>query len=1399
MNDTSTDSAPIDEHARHEFERAWHSGRPRPIEEFLPVKSDAGYLPLLLELIAIEMEFAWKAHSTPTQSGISTPGKSGQAETFPASTEFVSHVPAPTRVEDYLTRFDQLRSARERLELVQIEYEIRQRYGDQPSTAEYVDRFGHWFQQPVAEWLPTVAYVASAHRDVPSTPFQGTERFSVVRELGRGGMGVVYEVVDQERQTHVALKTLSGVDPSLLSHLKREFRSLAELVHPNLVPLYELISEGELWFFTMELIEGVDFRAFVQKTVAQRDFDRLRDGLRQLSHAVTAIHSAGKLHRDIKPSNVLVRTDGRVVLVDFGLVTELHHQTIRNSKRDSNDDASQATFAALGTFPYMSPEQAAGHELSAASDWYAVGVILFEALTGGRPFAGTATEVLRQKQQAVAPRASDQAPQVPEDLDLLCAELLSREPAMRPQATEILARLAPTSSAVSGQSQQLDSSPEHRGLVGRSSQLAQLNDCFQQCLAGNCVVAHLYGPAGVGKSMLAMEYLNRLSRESDCLVLSGKCYEQESVPYKAVDSLIEALTARLLQLPEQDIAELLSPDVAVLARVFPALGQVPAIAAQTTRWRNLADQREQRLRAFTGLQHLLHRLSQRQPVVLWIDDLHWGDTDSAALLKHIAQATDRSRLLLIATYRSEYIDTSECLRELRRTASSAGHGLVTVDVAVGTLTPSDARELVRSLLGDNMSAESAIERITLESEGNPYFIAELVRYLKSGEAAMQLFGAAQPVDLKGVLWQRICSLPEEARSLLQAIAVAGRPISTRIAQDASRLTTSPQILTLLRGQHFIRSTGLKLESEVTVYHERIRESILRELTPDSLRDQHELLATCFESSSRDIEAIAFHYAGAGQTAKAGELYLQAAGQAAESLAFDRAAHLYRRSLELIPANGHARRVALGEALVNAGHSAEAGEVFEMASEETDGDERIDLQRLAGLHYCVSGRIDLGRAMFELALRSVGAKLPGRGFSRIVSLLGERARLRLRGLRFHLSREEDVSPAALREIDVLYSATPGLVVVEPVGVAALQTRGLRRSLDAGEPMRLARSLLTEAVFVGYGGTKTVDRAAQILDKARSVGETADDPMIDGLLRLVDGHLAFQSAQFDAALEHCAQAESIFRDQCTGASWETSTARAFQVWICGFSGKFVQLADCNNRYLQEARSRSDLFTVTNLTSFARPLLRLAADDPDGAMNQVEEALSNWPYPGFHIQHYHAACSRTLIHLYRGEGEAAWNFIQQTWPALRRSMLLRIQFIRIWMHNLRGQCALARAAEARNPEPWLRRAEKDLKRLSGERSLFADALALRLLSGINSARGQQEFAGNWLRTAIGEFDQLGMVSPAAALRQRLADLTDGDEQTRLIAESEQAFSEQGIINLEKMTQLYAFPRTDRLESDQ
>ena len=401
---------------------------------------------------------------------------------------------------------------------------------------------------------------------------------------------------------------------------KREFRSLSNITHRNLATLYELFAEATPWFFTMELVKGVTFLEYVRRS-GSADYQRLSAALTELVAGLSALHSCKKLHRDVKPSNVLVQADGRVVVLDFGLVMDFEGGTFGTfTERDW-----------FGTVAYMAPEQATGDILTAATDWYAVGGLLFQALPAGC--------------RSMAIRGRSSTPSSPET---------GRLPRGQPRHTggtrpDLHAAAAARSRGTSVRA--ADCRPPRRpgrgrdrigprvvherpmALVGREPHLAALEDAFRSVRRDRSVMMLVHGPSGSGKTALVEEFLDQFSLRDDVLVLSGRCYERESVHYKALDSVVDFLSRYLAQLSLAQIRELVPDDASLLAELFPVLGSV--MIAESTAATPILDPRERRRRAVGAFRTLLSRLTTDVRVTICIDDLQWGDLDSALLITEL--------------------------------------------------------------------------------------------------------------------------------------------------------------------------------------------------------------------------------------------------------------------------------------------------------------------------------------------------------------------------------------------------------------------------------------------------------------------------------------------------------------------------------------------------------------------------------------------------------------------------------------------------------------------------------------------------------------------------------------------------------------------------------------------
>jgi len=433
------------------------------------------------------------------------------------------------------------------------------------------------------------------------------DRYFLHRRLGAGGFGIVYEAEDLRDGGRVALKMLRRAEAGWLSRFKREFRALQGLSHPNLVSFEELFGVGGDWFFTMELLEGVDFLRHVAGEHPGRvDEAKLRAALLQLLDGLAALHAVDKVHRDVKPSNVLVTTEGRLVLIDFGLVLDGAHST---------------EGALLGTPAYMAPEQAVDGSVGASADVYAVGAMLFEALTGRRPIEGAPLQVLVAKQTFDPVRPSAVTEGVPPDLDDLCWRLLQRQPFERPGAAEarniLVQGAGGTSPSGSVRSSRVSTRPP---FVGRSEALARLEHALERARQQGTSVL-VSGESGIGKSRLVREFTARIAdRDARAIVLDGRCHEREAIPYKTVDGIVDALASRLCRLPTAEVKALLPTRRSLLGHLFPSLLRVPQLRDEAAR-ATLPEgtPHELRRRAFAEVRELFTRIALDRHLVLAIE------------------------------------------------------------------------------------------------------------------------------------------------------------------------------------------------------------------------------------------------------------------------------------------------------------------------------------------------------------------------------------------------------------------------------------------------------------------------------------------------------------------------------------------------------------------------------------------------------------------------------------------------------------------------------------------------------------------------------------------------------------------------------------------------------------
>jgi hypothetical protein len=1217
-------------------------------------------------------------------------------------------------------------------------------------------------------------------------------RFEITRKLGAGGMGVVYEARDTERGgERVAVKTLRAVTPKAAQRFKREFRALADVVHPNLVRLYELFANEHQMFFSMERVDGVDLLTWVSApgtssdwsrdgttTRADADFDRIRAVLTQLVGAVAAIHERGKLHRDLKPSNVLVTGDGRVVVLDFGLVRDVEEDV---------DASVTMTGAVLGTPAYMSPEQAAGTNIGPASDLYSVGVILYQALTGRLPLSDgrNKLQLLVAKREETVTPPRELVPGTPADLDALCVRLLAFDPQARPTTREVLEALPVMPAAVAASAPNQPEVP----LLGRDAALRTLHDAYDAASLGRSVVVFVDGISGIGKSALVAHFLRSQRTRDGVVVLRGRCYERESVPYKALDSAIDELARHLGKLPDTDAAALMPRDVHALSRLFPALREVGAIETAPRRQIHSADDHEVRRRGFGALKEMLGRITDRRPLVVHIDDLQWADDDSASLLLELLRPPDAPHMLLIASFRREDAEDSPVLARLRLGLEGRRRAVDLRQISLQPLPAAQAETLARTLLQQHALDPGLAPAVARESEGIPFFAGEVVRYLAEQR------GTTSP-RLQDALQDRIRRLPEHARRVLETVAVAARRLPIAMALSAAPVGEGQDALAYLRSASFVRTLGTRRDATVETYHDRIRDAVTASLDATRQTAIHRELATELErADDPDPERLLVHYRGAGDHARAGAQCVLAAERAQASLAFDRAAELYSTALELLAPTGEsAGRLhrARAEALAAAGHCADAAHALLLASDLL-ADERLDLRRRAAEHLLSSGHTDEGRRVMQEVLSALDVKVPRSRAAYLRGLLLRRARVKLRGLKFRPQTEADVDPRQLILLDTCWSAAMGLTITDIFEGAYFQADHLLRALAAGEPRRVAAALALEARSASFFGGRGLERARELLGQVHELAEQTAQPSARAHALVAETLVELMSANWESSYGASKRASALVADHCPAMVQESFDASAQGAAALMYMGRYADLETLASATAKEAGLRSNVYHEVMARMFLISPVMLAHDEVEAAQSELADLTRRALESRLQIGAVQTYNCRASFDLYSLEGPEIWTRRETDAHIVADNPLLRAVFPRMSITEAHGRCALA-AAETDGPHrpEMLRRAARQAKILRRLPIRPAPAVALTLQAGRANLQGRPEAAAELLRRAIADLEALDMSMVAAAARMRLGQLLGGDEGFILRNRAEAAMTAEGIRRPERFcrTLLPGFP---------
>ncbi|MBI4956732.1 MAG: protein kinase [Myxococcales bacterium] len=1207
---------------------------------------------------------------------------------------------------------------------------------------------------------------AAAASRAGAPAFSGTTfagRFFLERELGRGGFGTVFAARDLRHDARVAVKILRRPDPAALARFKRELRSLATIAHPNVVELYELVHDAGRYALAMELVPGVDLRthlrgggaasavtiqagtaldvrALPRTPPGTRDEREVLAALGQLVDGIEALHEGGVLHCDLKPSNVLVAPDGRVVIVDFGLVTTT----------GGVDDAWSAR--RVGTPGYMAPEVAEGLRPTEATDWYAFGAVLFELWSGQLPFEGTAAGILEAVRRHEAPLLSAVCPDAPGPLVALCARLLAREPRRRAAALEVREVLAlgpPRARHARRLGTAAEGEPRTPELfLGRERELAAMADALALAAGGRSTALVIAGVSGIGKTALVRRFVRSLA--GSALVVETACHPREDVPYGALDGLAACLHAALADTALAHAAP--DGELAALGLVFPALASLVAAPASDL----AADPVARRMRAARAAAAVLAGAAAGRPVALVVDDLHWADRDSESLLRLLLDALPRA--LLLATYQRG-----------DEPGEVPWPALVEPGAPLSVLELAPLSRATAELLATALSGDAARGRhIAHESTGQPFLVCELARVQD-----LVVSDGEQP-SVQAVVGARLAALGPKARRLLEVLAIAGGPLDETLAATAAGCgAEGPRCVRALLARGVAKSVAAPGgEPRIAPYHALFASVAAGGLDAQAVRALHAALARAIEGrrgGARE-DALATHWLLAGEPARAAPHARAAAERALRALAFERAAELFGVAAEHadVPERHSDLMARRGDALVHAGHGKQAAAAY-LASAGTaaPGLAAVELRRRAAEQLLRSGHLDEGMDALGDVLRTAGLPGPVRGAARLARLLAARARARTALSIGGPARDEAGRQRARLQADVLWAASAGLGFVDPVAGAEYSSRFVVAALQSGDPARAVRALASEAIVRVGGGEPAWREVTALLARARRIAEHHADRLMLGRCEGALGVAAAFTGRFAMAARSCAAAEVLLGEHGRGATWELATVQHLALYASVHLGELSTVCARAPELLRDYRAREDLYAASGAATHYANLAWLVTDGPVRAREVVRGAASWFPAERFHLPHYDAVVAHVHLDLFEQRASDALGRAEELWRALRSSLLLRVEAVLVDALFLRTRALVALAAANRAERGvLLARAALDVARLARTQSILARALALLTGASVLDVAGFRARACRRLGRAIEALDAVDARLLAASARFRLGLLRGGSEGAALAA---------------------------------
>ncbi|MGI9470610.1 MAG: serine/threonine-protein kinase PknK [Rubripirellula sp.] len=1132
--------------------------------------------------------------------------------------------------------------------------------------------------------------------------------FVLQKLLGSGSSGFVYRALDEKTNRTCALKLLKHGSPDDLLRNKLGFRKMISLEHPNLLRVDRIYQLGSYIALSMEEVEGVTFAE------AMRQFKKLEPGeayarllslMRDYGAGLAAMHANEFLHRDIKPENLMVDSEGRGRVIDYGLVESF----------DLNETTRGASNFLVGTPHYFAPEVICNQIYLPAGDIFSLGIVMLDAL-GTLQKSSTKRQAelerSRKDQFADAERIDEAIQDLPESVPSIirsaCREMLDRQPSERPTAMR-LARIGLSASQVLVWQHE-------EPLVGRDQERAEMLAWADDVFAGDVGRLHLTGCSGIGKTRLLDELVAYIEDKNWGQLFRAKCRVREDQPLQAFDQICDALTSRYME-RDRERLELDPVSVELLHGVFPVLENVLDCSMQLTP----AGTTTERLDALEAAARLTEQLRLVGPLFLVIDDSQWADRDSLNVLDRLQSAVGSEGLGIITVSRNA--------KDPQRTPA-------TRTVALTELGIEDSIRVVMRAAERWMIELSPITArdLAISTDGSPFRLRQLVDEFRPGGAIAEWAGSDvtefPSIDL---LWkERAERLSDDAKSVLTYVVTSGGRVSTKQLGELTGLDDSVDapISELAQRRLIIdEATGGDC---ITIYHDRVADEFVKTLSGEAKRKAHHAWASLLvrqDNPERLAARIAGHFFAAREPGRAVSHAILAAEDSERLVAMTEAGRWYGRVIDYV--EGQEKITQLRNAsrcYREADFPVQAAEYYQQLAKLVDPQESVECQLTAATLLLRSGRFTHVRDQLQELAQTLGLPRPksaemGRlmvvlngirhslfGKKPMVTIAAAQKEAEARGDKDDFSEVEPETGTWVEQqrLRLCLSLVRPMSIFDNLYSAELNLAGCRLAMKQGTLVQRVHVAVGEAVFGCYDrGRKRLEAQANLVRMEPYVSKLKSDRASGDMWAGIAYSHAL-SCRWNQVTPPVQTAVTHYQNVSDSQGFEIAHTRWLDSWANWNLGRWTKMVSAADESVDDALRRNDLFQLVMATgglSRGAWLVR----DLVGEVDRIHSRALNFDLETKEVQLFHVfewlASLQEMI--YQGQYVEASERYQSLESELRKMPYSRLQMIRV-IHRSIGTLIALHNLVATPSERLIARVQLFTHQLRQEQIDYARVLA-------------------------------------------------------------------------------------------